>query len=105
MIMNDSYFTKRVIVFALICLFTILNISFVQGKGDFVDAVNLKNLPDKEVSGLVTDSSGSPLPGVTIFVKNDKSIGTTTDVNGRYILSVPDDAVVVFSMVGFDQQE
>lgn len=64
-----------------------------------------EDLPDKEVSGLITDSSGSPLPGVTVFVKNDKSIGTTTDVNGRYILSVPNDATIVFSMVGFEQQE
>lgn len=60
---------------------------------------------DKEVNGLVTDSSGAPLPGVTVWVKDNKSIGTTTDLNGRYILKVPDNAVLVFSMVGFEQQE
>lgn len=62
-------------------------------------------LPDKEISGLITDSSGSPLPGVTVYVKNNKSVGTTTDLNGRYILKVPDNATIVFSMVGFIQQE
>lgn len=60
---------------------------------------------DKEISGEVTDSSGAPLPGVTVYVQNNKSIGTATDRNGRYILAVPDDAVLVFSMVGFSQQE
>lgn len=60
---------------------------------------------DKQVSGLITDSSGSALPGVTVFVKSNKSIGTTSDVNGRYILRVPDNATLVFSMVGFQQQE
>lgn len=60
---------------------------------------------NKEVTGLVTDSSGAPLPGVTVYVKGDKSIGTTTDLNGRYILSVPENATLVFSMVGFDDQE
>jgi TonB-linked SusC/RagA family outer membrane protein len=58
-----------------------------------------------KVNGLVTDSSGAPLPGVTIYVKNDKSIGTTTDLHGRYILEVPNNATLVFSMIGFDQQE
>ncbi len=58
-----------------------------------------------EVRGIVVDSSGSPLPGVTIYVKGDKTVGTTTDLNGRYILDVPNDATLVFSMVGFDQQE
>lgn len=61
--------------------------------------------PDKEVRGLVTDSTGAPLPGVTVTVKNNTSIGTTTDLNGRYILEVPDDATLVFRMVGFDNQE
>jgi len=62
-------------------------------------------LATHEVRGLVTDSSGAPLPGVTVVVKNKISIGTTTDLNGRYILEVPDNAVLVFSMVGFDTQE
>lgn len=62
-------------------------------------------LPDKEIRGEVTDSSGAPLPGVTVYVKNNRSVGTSTDLNGRYILKVPDNATVVFSMVGFDQQE
>jgi TonB-linked SusC/RagA family outer membrane protein len=53
----------------------------------------------------VTDSSGAPLPGVTVYVKNNRSIGTTTDLNGRYILEVPDNVTIVFSMIGFDDQE
>lgn len=58
-----------------------------------------------EIKGLVKDSSGTPLPGATIKVKNNNTIGTATDVNGRYILVVPDDAIVVVSMIGFESQE
>src|SRR5690242_11999428 len=65
----------------------------------------LKALPNKEVSGLITDSAGAPLPGVTVYVKEDKKIGTTTDFKGRYILEVPDNATLVFGMVGFEVQE
>ncbi|RLD19834.1 MAG: SusC/RagA family protein, partial [Bacteroidetes bacterium] len=57
------------------------------------------------VSGTVIDAEdGSTLVGVTILVKNT-TIGTTTDINGRYTLSVPENATLVFSFVGFVTQE
>ncbi len=57
------------------------------------------------ITGKVTDSSGSPLPGVTIVVKGT-SQGTITDSDGRYSLAkVPGDAVLLFSFVGMKNQE
>src|SRR5690606_22191527 len=38
-------------------------------------------------------------------VKDKSNVGTTTDLNGRYVLEVSSDAVLIFSMVGFDSQE
>ncbi len=65
----------------------------------------LKNRISKEVRGLVSDSAG-PLPGVSVSLKGKDNVGTTTDLNGKYILTVPDDnAILVFSMVGYDNQE
>jgi len=59
----------------------------------------------KEIRGLVTDSIG-PMPGVSVSVKDRTNIGTSTDINGRYILEVPDENVIlVFRMVGFETQE
>ncbi|WP_235005402.1 SusC/RagA family TonB-linked outer membrane protein [Pedobacter nyackensis] len=59
----------------------------------------------KEIRGAVRDTVG-PLPGVSIAVKGKTQIGTTTDLNGKYILDVADEsAVVVFSMVGYVSQE
>ncbi len=52
------------------------------------------------VLGKATDSSGSPLPGVTVVLKGTTQ-GTITDGNGNYNISnVPDDATLVFSFVG-----
>jgi TonB-linked SusC/RagA family outer membrane protein len=62
-------------------------------------------LPLNVVVGLVTDSTGSPLPGVTVYVKGNESIGTATDENGRYVLEIPDNATLVFTMIGFERQE
>ncbi len=59
----------------------------------------------QEVRGTVTDSSGTVLSGVSVVVKDRTHISTATDLNGKYILEVPTNAVLVFSMVGFQPQE
>src|SRR3546814_8371691 len=60
-------------------------------------------LQDIEVRGTIRDSTGSLLTGVSIHVKNRTSIGTTTDLNGRYVLSLPAGSTLTFSMVGFEK--
>ena len=59
----------------------------------------------KSVSGKVTDSSGFPLPGVSIVVKGTSN-GIIADVNGAYTLAnVPAKAILQFSFVGMKTQE
>lgn len=58
-----------------------------------------------DVIGIVTDSTGKPLHGVSIVVKNKQGVGTTTDENGRFVLEVEDNATLVFSMVGYFETE
>lgn len=64
-----------------------------------------KFVEDKQISGIVKDVNGGILPGVSVTVKERPNIGTSTDLNGRYILSVPENAILVFSMVSFKKQE
>jgi TonB-linked SusC/RagA family outer membrane protein len=60
---------------------------------------------DIKVSGKVTDGTGTPMPGVSVVVKDTKN-GTITDDNGSYQISVADaKAVLIFSFVGFSTQE
>ncbi len=57
------------------------------------------------VSGMVTSADGGlTLPGVSIVIKGTTT-GTVTNLDGRYALSVPSDATLVFSFVGFQPQE
>ena len=59
----------------------------------------------KSISGKVTDSSGSLLPGVTVVFKGTTQ-GTITDSDGTYSISnIPDGAVLIFSFVGMKTQE
>lgn len=94
---------RRFLQFAIFPFFVLFFFYHPAGAAPAKTAVCV--LPDKVINGLVTDSASSPLPGVSVYVKNNKSIGTITDVNGRYSLSVPDTATLVFSMVGFEEQE
>jgi hypothetical protein len=55
------------------------------------------------VSGIVSDSEG-PLPGANVVIRGT-SIGTVTDVNGRYSLAIPArGGELVFSFVGYEQK-
>ena len=59
----------------------------------------------KSVSGKVTDSSGTSLPGVSVVIKGTTN-GTISDANGNYSLSnVPENAILQFSFVGMKTQE
>lgn len=60
--------------------------------------------PAIQVSGRVTDDAGSPLPGVNVIEKGTTN-GTATDVDGKYSLLVNDNAILVFSFIGFTTQE
>ncbi|GAA4441197.1 TonB-dependent receptor [Pontibacter saemangeumensis] len=60
-----------------------------------------------QITGTVTDGSGTPLPGVTVVVKGT-TIGASTNVEGTYSLTVPDEqanGTLVFSYIGFATQE
>jgi TonB-linked SusC/RagA family outer membrane protein len=60
---------------------------------------------EKTISGKITDDQGEVLIGVTVLAKGT-STGTSTDENGNFSLSVPDDVtVLVFSYTGFQPQE
>jgi TonB-linked SusC/RagA family outer membrane protein len=58
------------------------------------------------VQGTITgQGNGEPLPGVNVLVKNT-NIGTVTDIDGKYSIDIPDEnAVLVFSFIGYVTQE
>ncbi|MDR2813484.1 MAG: carboxypeptidase-like regulatory domain-containing protein, partial [Prevotellaceae bacterium] len=57
------------------------------------------------ISGAVTDERNEPLQGASVAVKG-KRITTVTDAEGRYALTVPEDATtLVFSFIGYADVE
>ncbi|MBA4408071.1 MAG: SusC/RagA family protein [Odoribacter sp.] len=72
----------------------------------FAIGLNVVLAQTKEITGNVTSADdGGTMPGVSISVKGT-SMGTITDMNGKYVLKVPADAkTLVFSFVGMATQE
>jgi len=60
----------------------------------------------QEISGTVTDAqSGNVMPGVNVFVPSNPTVGTSTDGEGTYSLTVPDAAdSLAFSYVGYQKK-
>ena len=62
-------------------------------------------VPDIVITGQVRDEKGAPLPGVTVKIKGTNT-GAQTGVDGTYKVSVPgNNAVLVFSFIGFVTRE
>ncbi|MDG1967900.1 MAG: SusC/RagA family TonB-linked outer membrane protein, partial [Flavobacteriaceae bacterium] len=79
-----SFLKKR-----MTCLFFLI--------GSFVSA-------QQSVSGTVADPAGVPLPGVNVAIKGTNS-GTSTDFDGNFTIDAADTDVLIFSFVGFQDQE
>ena len=56
------------------------------------------------VRGKVTDSSGEPVIGATVMLSSNQAVGTQTDLDGNYSISVPSNSSLIFSCVGYSTQ-
>lgn len=57
------------------------------------------------VTGTVMDSDETPLIGVSVLQKNVLTNGAATDLDGKFTISVPQNATLVFSYVGYEEKE
>jgi len=68
-------------------------------------AIIRMEVPVRTITGFVKDDEGNPLIGATVLAKGSSS-GTTTDIDGSFSLSIPDDATtLVLSYIGFESME
>jgi len=68
----------------------------------FISVLSLHG--QKNVSGTVTDSNGTPMIGVTVL-ELQSSNGTATDFDGKYTLKVKENASLLFSFVGMQDKQ
>ncbi|MBD1420821.1 TonB-dependent receptor [Sphingobacterium chuzhouense] len=58
-----------------------------------------------QVTGSVTDSTGAIIAGASVALKSRPEVGTLTDKNGKFILEVPRNSIIVVSYIGFSSRE
>ncbi|CAL1520036.1 SusC/RagA family TonB-linked outer membrane protein [Chitinophaga sp. MM2321] len=73
------------------------------GQSTTVDLMNHVSL-EREITGTVRDTKGTPLPGVTIQIKNSNK-GTQTNADADFTIKVDPGDMLVFSSVGFLNRE
>ncbi|WP_293890060.1 SusC/RagA family TonB-linked outer membrane protein [Flavobacterium sp.] len=66
--------------------------------------VQISFAQERIVTGVVSDNSGLPIPGVNVLVKGTTS-GTQTDIDGRYSISASPTQTLIFNFVGMKSQE
>jgi TonB-linked SusC/RagA family outer membrane protein len=59
---------------------------------------------ERAVTGVVSDNTGMPLPGVSVLVKGTKS-GTQTDFDGKFAIKASPSQTLIFSYIGMQPQE
>ncbi len=85
--LNISMFRKLLLLLVMVCSFTIIQAQ------------------ERVVTGTVTDANdGMGIPGVSVVIKGTTT-GTTTDIDGKYALSVNANSTIVYSFVGYKPQE
>ncbi len=90
---------RRILLIKYVAIF-LMSIAILQ-----LNAAPVGDLLQKQITGKITDESGNPLPGVNIQVEGT-TVGTVSDVNGLYTISAPgENAVLVFTFIGYNPQK
>ena len=86
---NNMYFSPMYRTLFTICLLVMASL---------LQAQNI------QISGVVLDEAGEPLPGVSIQVKGTQR-GTSSGVNGDFAIKAGPRATLVFSFIGYERRE
>lgn len=89
---------KRLLLFFIGTLFLMLAPSYALAQSGKTDDQTIT------VTGVVTDDAGEPLIGAIVKVKGSAK-GVSTDLTGKYTITVPRNSMLVYSYVGQDSKE
>lgn len=76
----------------------------IQFLGVLLLTINISYAQTSNVTGTVIDETGAPLPGVSVVIKGT-TVGASTDFDGKYAIDASNDATLLFSYIGYAEQE
>jgi len=96
--MKQTFIFSQKKYFLIILILGILNFNHFQN-------INAQDLSIRAITGVVKDAvTGDPLPGVNVTLKGTQT-GTITNLTGNYSISASDGSILVFSFIGYKDQE
>lgn len=63
------------------------------------------NQQRRSINGTVKDTAGEAIIGANIMIKGNESLGTVTDLDGRFSLDVPSNGILVVTYIGYKTKE
>jgi TonB-linked SusC/RagA family outer membrane protein len=105
-------FKSSVLAFLFVCALNSKAFTYekagrmVDDRGDY-SASQISDNDEKKITGIVADfTTGEPLIGATIRIKGAESLGTISDVNGKFSISFPVEYnILIISFVGYETKE
>jgi len=82
-------------LFAKVVAVSMILAASVLGGGLELSAQN------RSISGKVQDTGGQPVPGAAVMLQSNSRVGTVTDLDGAFTLSVPANATLVVECLGY----
>lgn len=91
--------SKTAVMVVLPCLlfFTGLPVIYAATPSERIE----QNSPEIKISGTIVDERGEPIIGVSVKLKSKAQVGTITDINGAFSLTVPSDGILQVTYVGY----
>ncbi|MDR1919413.1 MAG: SusC/RagA family TonB-linked outer membrane protein, partial [Tannerellaceae bacterium] len=69
-----------------------------------VSSIAMNDNPDKTLTGVVLDETGTPVIGANIIQKGTTN-GTISDMDGKFSINVPQGAILIISYIGYNPKE
>jgi TonB-linked SusC/RagA family outer membrane protein len=99
--------SKKSVIATSIATIALVNISSAHASVPGIENFNTTALLQQQnviKTGTVTDEANQPMPGVSVTVKGTTN-GVITDGNGKYSITVPNNATLTFTVVGYQPQD
>ncbi|MFY0624876.1 MAG: TonB-dependent receptor [Reichenbachiella sp.] len=93
----------KYIYIILLGLLAISPVTYAEGNGS-ADLMSTAQAEDITVTGKIVDNTGEPLPGATVQQVGTTN-GTVTDIEGNFSISVPTNATITLSFIGYKSSE
>ena len=103
-IYNDLSIVPKICIYGIIILCCSSSHIVLADRNEQPEGNLAEHSEQINISGRVLDETDQPLPGATVLEKGTDN-GTITDSEGRFTLSVAEDATLLISFVGYVQQE